>query len=169
MRTLSRRKKLVAATAAVVAVAAAGTAIANAITGPSSSQSPYVVRTMNGVVTKSILTTGDSVNNKPDGVTPYRMVGIPDGLGAFDNGDGTFTVLMNHELGGTDGVVRAHGNKGAFVSRWIVDTDSLEVLHGEDLIQVVKTWNGAAWVTTSTTFGRFCSGDLPQRSALDND
>ena len=32
------------------------------------------------------------------------MVGIPDGLGAFDNGDGTFTVLMNHELGNTQGV-----------------------------------------------------------------
>ncbi len=29
------------------------------------------------------------------------MVGIPDGLGAFDNHDGTFTVLMNHELGNT--------------------------------------------------------------------
>jgi len=37
------------------------------------------------------------------------------GLGAFDNGDGTFTVLMNHELGATSGVARAHGGKGAFV------------------------------------------------------
>ncbi len=46
-----------------------------------------------------ILTVGDSVNTKLDGVSPYRMVGIPDGLGAYDNGDGTFTVLMNHELG----------------------------------------------------------------------
>ena len=25
-------------------------------------------------------------NVRPDGVTPYRMVGIPDGLGLFDNG-----------------------------------------------------------------------------------
>ena len=50
--------------------------------GPSSSQSPYLVRTVPGVVTKSILTTGDSVGG-------YRMAGIPDGLGAFDNGNGT--------------------------------------------------------------------------------
>jgi hypothetical protein len=39
------------------------------------------------------------------------MVGISDGLGAFDNGDGTFTVLMNHEIANTLGVTRAHGAK----------------------------------------------------------
>jgi len=66
-----------------------------ATSGPSSSESPYVIRGEPGVVIKSILTVGDSVNLKPDGVTPYRMVGIPDGLGAFDNGDGTFTLIMN--------------------------------------------------------------------------
>ena len=62
-----------------------GVAYANSIQGPSSSQSPYIVRSVPGVVTKSIFTVGDSVNLKQDGVTPYRMVGIPDGLGAFDN------------------------------------------------------------------------------------
>jgi len=35
------------------------------------------------------------------------MVGIPDGLGAYDNRDGSFTLLMNHELGSDKGVVRA--------------------------------------------------------------
>src|SRR5262245_4275911 len=89
----------------------------NAITGPSSSESPYVLRSRPGVVTKSILTVGDSVNFKSDGVTPYRMVGIPDGLGAFDNGDGTFTVVMNQELRDNAGVVRDHGFRGAFVSK----------------------------------------------------
>src|SRR5215813_4861588 len=101
------------------------------ITGPSSSQAPYLVRTASGVVSISILTVGDSVNLKPDGVTPYRMCGIPDGLGAFDNGDGTFTVLMNHEIA-SGGAVRAHGANGAFVSRWIIDKATLRVLHGED-------------------------------------
>jgi hypothetical protein len=56
------------------------------------------------------------------------MVGIPDGLGAFDNGDGTMTVLMNHELGATSGAVREHGSTGAFVSRLVVDLDTLEVV-----------------------------------------
>src|SRR5215216_5798823 len=108
-----------------------------ATTGPSSSESPYIVRSVPGIVVKSILTVGDSVNFKPDGVTPYRMVGIPDGLGAFDNGDGTFTVLMNHELGGTAGIIRGHGAKGAFVSKWTINKKDLTVLHGEDLIQTV--------------------------------
>src|SRR5215217_4868070 len=99
---------------------ALSTALATEITGPSSSQSPYVVGSNPSVIVKSILTTGDAVNYKPDGVTPYRLVGLPDGMGAFNNGDGTFTLLVNHELGNTAGVVRAHGFKGAFVSKWII-------------------------------------------------
>ncbi len=55
--------------------------------------------------TASLLTVGDSIGG-------YRMVGIPDGLGAFDNGDGTFTLLMNHELGNTLGAIRAPRQQG---------------------------------------------------------
>src|SRR5258705_4501233 len=107
---------------AVLALITVGPVLANSILGPSSSQSPYILRSQPGVVTQAILTVGDSVNLKPDGVTPYRMVGIPDGLGAFDNGDGTFTVLMNHEIA-SGGAVRAHRANGAFVSRWIIRQD----------------------------------------------
>ncbi len=57
-----------------------------------------------GVIVKAILTTGDSPNLKPDGVTPWRMVGIPDGAGALDNGDGTFTLFNNQELTPTVGI-----------------------------------------------------------------
>jgi hypothetical protein len=106
-------------------------------------------------VTKSIITTGDAVGG-------YRMVGIPDGLGAFDNGDGTFTVLMNHELGATAGIARAHGSPGAFVSRWTIREDDLSVVKGEDLIQTVNL------VTGTKAFGRLCSADLPAQSALYN-
>ena len=58
-------------------------------------------------------------------MTPYRMVGIPDGLGAFDNYDGTFTALMNHELRLEQGIARLHGFTGAFVSHWIVRKSDL--------------------------------------------
>jgi hypothetical protein len=136
---------------------------AHAIKGPSSSASPYVLRAEPGVVTKSILTVGDSVNG-------YRLVGIPDGLGAFDNHDGTFTLLVNHEIRDTLGVPRAHGAKGAFVSRWIVRKDDLTVLHGSDLIQEVVTWNPttAFWnePAKGVLMSRFCSADLPPTSAL---
>lgn len=141
-------------------------ALAHDITGPSSSQSPYVLRAQPGVVTKSVLTVGDSVNPKPDGMTPYRMVGLPDGLGAFDNGDGTFTLLMNHELGNTAGIPRAHGGIGAFVSRWVIEKESLTVLHGQDLNDSYVTITPGAG--TLNTFNRFCSGDLPPVSAFYN-
>lgn len=131
--------------------------------GPSSSQLPYILRSVPGVVTRSILTVGDSVNLKPDGVTPYRMVGIPDGLGAYDNGDGTFIVLMNHELGSTAGIVRAHGSIGSFVSKWIIRKDDLTVLSGSDLINSVYLWNTTtnSYEAAATALNRMCSADLP--------
>ena len=55
-------------------LASVTTTFGNTISGPSSSESPYLVRTKPGVVTKSILTVGDAVNYKADGVTPYRLV-----------------------------------------------------------------------------------------------
>ena len=138
--------------------------------GVTSSQSAYLLPVADGVLTRTILTVGDSPNTKPDGVTPYTMVGIPDGLGAFDNGDGTFTMLSNHELVSTVGVPREHGGIGAFVSRWTVRKSDLHVLHGEDLIHQVALWNGTSYdaPVQGVTFGRFCSADLPAQTALFN-
>jgi hypothetical protein len=175
-----KRKRLFSlAVVAVLAVLAAGVSVAGAApgteTGPSSSQSPYLLPAASGIVTRSILTVGDSVNTKPDGTTPYRMVGIPDGLGAFANGDGTFTVLMNHELGSSQGEVRAHGARGAFISKWTVRTSDLAVVTGEDLIQRLHTWNAGAggWEVSSgdaapARLNRLCSADLPPVSAFFN-
>jgi hypothetical protein len=133
-----------------------------------SSQAPYVVPVAPGVITKAILTVGDSANLKPDGITPYRMVGIPDGLGAFDNGNGLFTLLSNHELTNGAGIARAHGSVGAFVSRWIVRKSDLCVLHGEDLIQTLQLWNTStsSYGAGTTAMSRLCSADLPARSAF---
>lgn len=167
----NKAKRLAAALAAATAVSAltAGFASANAISGPSSSQSPYLLRSEPGVVTKSILTVGDSVNEKPDG-SPYRMVGLADGLGAFDNGDGTFSVLVNHELSAGNGVTRAHGANGAFVSKWTIEKGSLRVRRGEDLIERISTWDSLAGSYTAPGLGivlsRLCSADLPPLSAF---
>ena len=145
--------------------------LANSITGPSSSQSPYILRSQPGVVVKSIFTVGDSVNLKPD-FTPYRMVGIPDGLGAFDNGDGTFTLLMNHELLNTVGTSRAHGNIGAFVSQWTINKSDLTVVAVKDFIgdkhSIFLSNNNPAIGSphtgflpgNTTTISRLCSADL---------
>lgn len=140
------------------------------IKGPSSSQTPYLVPTAPGVQFTSILTAGDVVNS-------YKMAGIPDGTGAFDNGDGTFTFLVNHEIPGTSGVTRAHGSTGAFVSKWIINKSNLSVLSGSDLVQNVKLWNvasssyithNAANPSTLGRLSRLCSADLPPVSAFFN-
>ena len=130
---------------------------------------PYLLPVAPGVTIKSLFKVGDTVNTKPDN-TPYRMVGIPDGLGGYDNGDGTFTLLMNHELSG-GGAVRAHGSNGAFVSKWkIRKTSDLTVLNGSDLIQTVAKFDvpTLSYLTPApgTAFARFCSADLPALSAF---
>ena len=55
-------RQLIAALLLALALLAAGTGAvaANTITGPSSSQSPYLVRAVPGAVTKAILTVGDT-------------------------------------------------------------------------------------------------------------
>jgi hypothetical protein len=153
-------------TIAVAIAAFASTAGAQTLTtGPSTTTTPYVQGLLPGVNITSILTTGDSVNG-------YRMAGIPDGLGAFDNGNGTFTVLMNHEIGSGAGVVRAHGGTGAFVSQWVINKSDLSVASGSDLIQRVYGWNSASQSVggllsgSALSFQRFCSADLAAVSAF---
>ena len=126
--------------------------ISSEITGPSSSAAPYVV------------------------AGGYSFAGIPDGLGAFDNGDGTFTLLVNHELGASAGAVHAHGAPGAFISEWVIDKTTLDVISGQDLMQ--RTWmynpttnvyeehSGA--LGNGIAFARFCSADLADQSAFHN-
>jgi hypothetical protein len=137
------------------------------VKGPSSSQTPYVVPARTDVQTTSVLTTSDLING-------YKMCGTPDGLGAFDNGNGTFSLVMNHEFGNTAGIVRAHGSKGAFVSKWIINKSDLSVISGSDLMQNLKLWNGSGYTTfnmsnpNATGLARFCSADLPPVSAFYN-
>ncbi len=149
----------------VLLVSSVGAAYAYSTQGPSSSQPAYIVGVERGVMTRSILTVGDS----PAG-SNYRMVGIPDGLGAFDNNNGTFTLVANHELNPDEGVVRAHGATGSFISKWIINKKDLRALSGEDLIQNVITWDPVSGTynppAQSVGFNRFCSADLPPISAF---
>jgi Ca2+-binding RTX toxin-like protein/phosphodiesterase/alkaline phosphatase D-like protein len=140
----------------------------------STTASPYVIPTSpgSGVNITSILSVGNTVPLTGNSATNYTMVGIPDGLGAFDNGDGTFTLLMNQEIGNTSGVIRAHGGKGAFVSSYVIDKSTLAVKSGEDLIKKVYNWNSTTQSSDTTTstisFNRFCSADLPSTTAFYN-
>jgi hypothetical protein len=173
-----------AGTLVVVPIAAkhfaAGTAPGTLI-GPSSSQAPYVIPSTpdSGWETIALLTVGDSAEENG-----YRMVGIPDGLGAvagkFENGryvaDKAFmSVFMDHEIdpapGGNPGIVRAHGQNGAFVSHWTIHLNSLQVKWGEDLIHTAYRWDTATGehvYDPTLRFSRLCSADLPAYTAFYN-
>jgi len=146
--------------------------------GPSTTQSPYVTPVAEGWEVVSLITVGESPK-----LSTYPMVGIPDGLGALPGRHSTrsgeyvadrafMTIFMNHELGNTLGAVRAHKKPGAFVSQWTVHLNSLTVTRGEDLIKKVMTWDTARYSYVDTTgitaFSRFCSADLPPKTAFYN-
>lgn len=149
---------------AAVLFAASGSAFGQ-ITGPSTNTSPYILATQglgHVVQTKSLFTVGDSIGG-------YKMVGLPDGMGAYSNGDGTFTLMLNHEVGAAAGVTRAHGSTGAFVSRWVIDANG-NVISGRDhntSAQDVFTYNSSTgqYNAGTTAFNRFCSADLASASA----
>ncbi|GBL24602.1 hypothetical protein EMGBS6_13870 [Opitutia bacterium] len=140
------------------------------IQGPSSSQSSYLTPTAPGWSATSLLTVGDSIGG-------YLMIGIPDGLGAYSNGDGTMTVLANHEIGNdfTTGVLkgtaRAHGAAGGAVSKWVINTSTWQVVSGGDFVTSrlnQMMWNGTTWAAPATAYAylRPCSADLPALSAF---
>ncbi len=141
------------------------------IQGPSSSQTSYLTPTSPGWSATSLLTVGD-------GIGGYLMAGIPDGLGAYSNGDGTITVLANHEIGATQattpvllGTARAHGAAGGFVSKWVINTSTWQVVSGSDFVTSrlnQMMWNGTTWAAPATAYAylRPCSADLPKLSAF---
>ena len=135
-----------------------------ALIGPSTTTSSYLLAAEPNVRFSSILTVGDAL---PGGGV---FAGIPDGMGALDNSDGTITVLVSHELRETAGLVRAHGSVGAFVDRLVIDKATLAVVASSDLIQSVRIWNDVTdtYVNQTTAFARLCSADLPDVSALFN-
>lgn len=111
---------------------------------PSVPGAPYLVPVAPDWSAVSLITAGNTARSG------YRMAGVPDGLGAFGSGDGTVTVLMNHELSAGKSVTRGHGGKGAFVSRWVIDVASLEVLEGADFVEQpdrLHLWSGHGWTT----------------------
>lgn len=186
-------------------VVSAGAASAMAqVQGPSTTRGPEFLPAATGVVTVSIASNGNGTGIFTDelytrlstGAVDYRLTGLPDGMGVFtdatDLANGTFSVLVNHENGANTSIVRAHGSRGSFVSRWRIKADAsdLRVIGGDDLGTSAKLWNTGtnAYETYNTArpmptyannviadyntpdpsrngFGRFCSADMAEPSA----
>ena len=76
----------------------------------------------------SLITAGEFTNGLNPGDAVYTPTGIFDGQGAYDNRDGTFTLLVNSELGATSGYAYRlsgveGGLTGARVSSLVIDKD----------------------------------------------
>ena len=127
----------------------------------------YAVGVTGGYETKRLLSVGDRVPETTNPALEYQMVGIPDGLGAHANPDGTTTVYMNHELTGptqSEPNVGRPLNRGAFVSKVELDDDG-DVLSAErayDWVFNENTFVGPAAEVGNATraFSRFCSGSI---------
>jgi hypothetical protein len=163
----------------VLGLMVAGGALAAAVTdtGPSTTTDPYMAPVADGVKVTSLLTVknGGDAGEASNG---YPMVGIPDGLGAFEGPHGRdFGLVMNHELRTTQGVNRRHGVNGAFDSIWRIDSKTLEVEEGADLIDptiryydyTAHSYASAATAPFTNQLARLCSGFLSAPGQLYNE
>lgn len=138
--------------------------------------------------TKALLSVGDKVPETGNPGSQYQMIGIPDGLGAYEvqgedggrrahwDDDEVVKVFMNHELNKpvmTQPRVGRPFQRGAFVSEYDLDDDG-EVISGRRAFSTVYAENTfvgpAADASNSTSaFGRFCSGflALPSQTGFD--
>jgi hypothetical protein len=128
---------------------------------------PYAESTSPEYTVTALLSAGDRVRESSDPTKEYQMVGIPDGLGAHANANGTVTVFMNHEFTSSvksQPLVGGVMNRGAFVSKWTVAADGT-VTAGErayDTVFIEDTAVGPAPQDDNQTpaFARLCSGYL---------
>lgn len=141
-----QRSLAIAALLAACGSAAAQLAVpATSTNTASTSQTPYMLPSSasSGVRFLSFATalSNEFFRRTGTAVNDYRMVGVPDGQGAYDNNDGTFTLLVNHEITDTQGIVRAHGSRGSFVSKWIINKSDLTVVSAADASNEYRLWN----------------------------
>lgn len=127
----------------------------------------------------SLITNGEVTNGLQAGSSVFTPVGIFDGIGAYDNLDGTYSLLVNHELGNTNGYqyrvqVKAGSAAastetvtGARISRFVVAKDidgntangyQSRVLAGGVAYDQVISPNAS--FSLGSGINRFCSANL---------
>ena len=160
----------------VVSFALLAALVVTGVAAGVTSVKPYVVPVGSEYDVEALFSVNDRVPEASNPGLRYRMVGIPDGLGAHPNGDGTSTLYMNHELGyaaissplvDPAGTPVGPAYRGALVSKWTLDASG-NPIRGErayDWIFYENDFVGPAPDASNVTqmprqFGRFCSGDL---------
>jgi len=141
---------------------------------------PIYMKSSNAAAVLSVIaTSGDTISGK-------YLPGIPDGMGALKNANGTITLLSNHEISNADKNAQL-GRKenapwGASISRMTYDVSTSKVTEVTPFIKSISYYNyttgkwSAKWqgsapagAPASDSYGaenfsnalnRFCSGDL---------
>lgn len=141
--------------------------------GPSSSDSSYLTMLEANNRAISIVSSGDPIKLGPSSpttnhtTTSFYFVGMPDGMGAYllPNDPHKFVVVLNHELGYAQGVVRKHGERGSFTSRLVIDRRTLRVEMAEDFLQSPDQLHLRP-DTERRSISRLCSGDMAPPTAF---
>ena len=120
----------------------------------------------------SLITNGEFTNGTAPG-SVYVPPGIFDGQGAFANGDGTYTLLVNHEVGASVGYAyTAEGLNasvtGSRISRFIVDIDADDNAANGFQSRIVSGGLAYDKVIGDDTngFDRFCSANLVEANSF---
>lgn len=144
----------------------------------------YVVSANGAATVNQILASGDSIAGAA------KWQGIPDGMGAIKNPNGTVSVFVNHELATSDPFVakteRAYGGYGSTISKVTTNAAGTAVTKTEDAIKKVSFFDYESGVhgagTTApagapdadsygspnhtTNLNRFCAATLVETGGL---
>ena len=125
----------------------------------------------------SLITNGEFTNGLNPGDSVFAPTGISDGQGAYDNGNGTYSLLVNAEIGPGKGYgFSVEGLNpvvdGARISKFIIDKDSDDdasngfqsklLAGGLAYDEVISPVAGFA----TGAMNRFCSANLIQAGAF---
>jgi len=137
----------------------------------------YLISASDGATLSVIATTGDTISGEV-------LRGVPDGMGATKNADGTLTLLSNHEIStGADVLSKKDtGTWGSSISKMTFDPATKKITKLENWMKNMSYYNyttekwGSTWeqslpvgFPTVDSYGaaagtngllRFCSGDL---------
>jgi hypothetical protein len=107
-----------------------------------------------------LLTVGESVPLTGDPSRSYRLVGIPDGMGAYKTPDGKIRLFVNHELkkdAVSQPIAGAPLQTGAFISEFVLTAD-LKIVSGKPAFTTI--FRGTDPQPAGGSLGRLCSGFL---------
>jgi hypothetical protein len=134
-------------------------------TAPSTAQTPYLVPSEAASVLPRSSAPATGFRLDMEAGRPVRRDG------AFDNGDGTITVLLNHELSGNAASCGARLGRRVR-DRLVIDINSLKVLSAGELVTsggnifTTDLATGTVYSAGTTAFNHICSADSCRRYGI---